>query len=143
VKGSDKMYKHTKYAAFLDIHCPESGEVISVQAGLSKEGEPQIHTMQRAQEKVMRKAANRLIARKSWIDIDKWKQLASQGVRTIELPEYADAKDWAYGLIERSAHWTVIDNVSHGDFVFQVQPDAESIRPKSIMDLGDDEGVGE
>ena len=63
------MKENVKYAAFLDIRCPTSGNAISVQAGLNKEGEPQIHTLQRAQEKVIRKAANRLIARKSWIDI--------------------------------------------------------------------------
>ena len=107
----------TKYAAYLDIYCPDSGKkIVSTQVGM-KNGEPQIHSLENAQRRVMRKGANKLAAHYSMIHMETWKSLSEKGICAMEIPEFSEVKEWCYEQIEQSSHWTIVDNISVGEFI--------------------------
>lgn len=112
-------HENVFYAAYLDIYCPESGEkIVSTQVGI-KNGEPQIHTLENAQIRVMRRGANKLAAHYELIHMETWRNLSQNSIRAMELPEFAEVKKWVYEQIEQNSTWTVVDNISVGSFILK------------------------
>ena len=132
-----------KYAARMVIYCPESSkQLVNATVGLST-GKPSISDPKIAEQRAMKKTANKLVNLFDAIPMERWNHLKAKGISWQGLSEFDDVKQWAYDLIEQSSEWTLADNLSIGSFVLQVRTEPESGRPKSIMDLLGDEEVGE